>query len=144
MIKRCNGFTMIELVLVMVIVGILSASALPRLNFAGHAAGGCSETVKASIRLAQKLAIAKRATSVTVSVNSDCSVTVGGESYPALSGVSVTNSTSVTFNGQGQPSIGGTPMTAVRTFTITGGDVTRYVCLEAETGYVHEETASCG
>ncbi len=144
MIKRCNGFTLVELVVIIVIISILSAYASSRLNFASHDAGGCAETVKASIRLAQKLAIAKRATPVTVSVALDCAVTVGTESFPALNGVSVINSGSVTFNGQGQPFVGGTLMGGVRTFTISGGDVTRFVCLEAETGYVHEEGASCG
>jgi prepilin-type N-terminal cleavage/methylation domain-containing protein len=140
MIKKCSGFTLIELILVMVLMGILSATALPRLNFSSHSAAGCAETVKASLRLAQKLAIAERASAKLVTVANDCTVSVtGGETYPALTGVSVTNSGSVTFNGLGQPSL-----VTVRTFTISGGDVIRYVCLEPETGYVHEETTSCG
>jgi prepilin-type N-terminal cleavage/methylation domain-containing protein len=138
MIKRCNGFTMIELVMVMVIIGILSAYALPRLNFAGHDANGCAETLKASIRLAQKLAIAQRAAATPVTVTSACAVSVGTDVYPALNGVTVTNFTTVTFNGQGQPSVGDVLTTAVRAFTITGGDVSRVVFLEPETGYVHE------
>ncbi len=135
----CKGFTLIELIVIMVVIGILSATASSRLNFASHDAAGCAETVKASIRLAQKLAIAQRDPAMPVSVGNDCQVAVGGQTYPALTGVSVTNFGIVTFNGLGQPSVA-----AVRTFTISGGDVIRYVCLEAETGYVHEEAASCG
>ncbi len=141
--KRFKGFTLVELVLVMVIMGILSAFAASRLNFASHDAGGCVETVKASIRLAQKLAIAQRALAIPVSVSNACAVTVGTSSYPALKGVSVTSFGTITFNGQGQPALSGVLMTAIRTFIITGGDVTHYVCLEPETGYVHEESASC-
>lgn len=125
--------------MVMVIMSILSAYAAPRLNFSGHSAAGCVETLKASVRLAQKMAIAKRATPVAVTVSSACAVTVGSQSYPALTGVNVTNSGTVTFNGLGQPSVA-----AITTFAVTGGDVTRFVCLEPETGYVHEEAASCG
>lgn len=139
MIKRCNGFTLIELILIIVIVSILAATAMSRLNFNSHAAAGCAETVKASLRLGQKLAVAQRAL-VTVSIGSTCQVTVGSETYPALNGVNVTNSGNVTFNGLGQPS----SIAAIRTFTVSGGDLIRYICLEAETGYVHEEDASCG
>jgi prepilin-type N-terminal cleavage/methylation domain-containing protein len=141
---RNSGFTLIELIVTMVIVSILAAYAYARLNFTSYNTGGCSETVKSSIRLAQKMAIAKRSTALAVSVSGSCAVTVGADSYPALSGVSVTNSGTVTFNGLGQPSVGGTPLAAVRTLTIAGGGVTRFVCLEPETGYVHEESASCG
>jgi len=139
MIKHCKGFTLLELIVIMVVIGILSATVSSRLNFASHDAAGCAETVKASIRLAQKLAIAQRASAMPVSITNGCAVSVGSESYPALNDVSVTNFGIVTFNGLGQPSVA-----AVRTFTISGGDVIRYVCLEAETGYVHEEAVSCG
>jgi MSHA pilin protein MshC len=142
--KRGNGFTLIELVLIMVIMGILSAYAASRLNFASYDANGCAETLKASIRLAQKLAIAQRATPVAVSLTGNCTVAVGGNSYPGFNDVSVTNTGSLTFNGEGQPSFNGTLMASVKTFTITGGTVTNYICLEAETGYVHQEPASCG
>lgn len=141
--KNQRGYTLVELIVMLVVMGILAAYVSAKLDFAAYDAGGCADTVKASIRMAQKLAIAKR-TSSTVSVAGSCAVSVGTESYPALNGVNVTNSGSVVFNGLGQPSVGGTLMTAVRTFTITGGGITRYVCLEAETGYVHEESASCG
>lgn len=155
MSKRCNGFSLIELIVIMVIMGILSVYVSSRINFASHSAAGCVETVKASIRMAQKLAIAQR-NAVTVSVGSACEVTVGGENYPALTGVNVaysdgvsnpedlTNPGDVTFNGLGQPFLDTiTPMTSVRIFIISGGDVIRYVCLEPETGYVHQGVENC-
>lgn len=156
MSKRCNGFSLIELIVIIVIMGILTAYAAARINFASHDAAGCAETVKASIRLAQKLAIAQRVPT-TVSVSRACQVIVGGEIYPALTGVTVTYSGgvanlggvaapgNVTFNGLGQPFVDViTQMTTARIFTISGGDLTRYICLEAETGYVHEGTVNCG
>ncbi|MEE7627861.1 type II secretion system protein [Methylobacter sp. Wu8] len=160
MSKRCNGFSLIELIVIMVIMGILSAYASSRINFTSHSAAGCVETVKASIRMAQKLAIAQRS-AVTVNVGDACEVTVGGENYPALTGVNVaysggvsnpedlTNPGNVTFNGLGQPFLDvaapmlSVPMTSVRIFTISGGDVVRYVCLEPETGYVHQGVENC-
>lgn len=144
MIKRCQGFTMIELVLIMVILGILSASISSRLNFASHDASGYAEIIKSSIRLAQKLAIAKRATavSITFSVNPFGGCTVNGvqvtgeQCDPLPNGVSVTGLSSITFDGLGRPNVN-----AVTTITVSGGDVSRTICLEPETGYVHEEAA---
>lgn len=142
MIKRCKGFSLLELILVMVILGILSAYASSKLNLASHDASGYAEIIKSSIRLAQKLAIAKRTTNtvaVTFPVN-PCSgavvngVQVTGQQCDALpNGVTVTGLSSITFNGLGRPS----PNVAA-TITVTGGDVTRTIYLEAETGYVHE------
>lgn len=150
MIKRCKGFSLLELILVMVILGILSAYASSKLNLASHDASGYAEIIKSSIRLAQKLAIAKRTTNtvaVTFPVN-PCSgavvngVQVTGQQCDALpNGVSVSvivngiNSTSfnISFEGLGRPI-----PNAAATITVSGGDVTRTIYLEAETGYVHE------
>ncbi|MGZ8174110.1 MULTISPECIES: prepilin-type N-terminal cleavage/methylation domain-containing protein [Methylobacter] len=145
MIKRCKGFTMIELILLIVILGILSATVSSRLNFAGHNASGYAEIIKSSIRLAQKLAIAKRATSVSVtfSVNPFGGCTVNGvqvtgeQCDPLPNGVAVNGLGTVTFDGLGRP----TNVAATTTITVSGGDVSRVICLEPETGYVHEETA---
>jgi MSHA pilin protein MshC len=140
MIKHCQGFTMVELVMVMVIVGILSAYASSRLNFASHDASGYAEIVKSSIRLAQKLAIAKRsAHTVTFPVNpcggsSVNGVQVAGEQCdPVPNAVTVSGLSTITFDGLGRPDV--SPLT---TITVSGGDVSRVIFLEPETGYVHE------
>lgn len=142
MIKRCQGFTLVELVMTMVILSILSAYALSRLDFAGHDASGYAEIVKSSIRLAQKLAVAQRQNVTVTNITGD--ISVGGTTNPIPDGVTVNvnppptpTSTSITFNALGRP----ISITAITTITITGGDVSRVICLEPETGYVHEETA---
>lgn len=152
MIKHSHGFTLIELILVIVLMTILSAYMAAKLNFASYDADGCAETLKASLRLGQKLAVAQRTSGTTVApraqvnlvLSNTCGITVGATTYPALHGVSVTPVGTVSFDGLGQPYISAVLMAVVRTFTITGGGVSRYVCLEAVTGYVHEESASCG
>jgi hypothetical protein len=136
-------------------MGILSAYASSRIDFASHSAAGHAEIIKSSIRMAQKLAVAQRTTvTVNFAVN-PCNdspadgVQVTGEQCDLLpNGVTVTiltNSgtppptalTTVTFDGLGRP----TNVTAMTTITVSGGgDVNRVICLEPETGYVHEET----
>jgi MSHA pilin protein MshC len=141
--KSCSGFSMIELIVIIVIAGILTVSATSRLNFAGHDAAGYAEIVKSSIRLAQKLAIARRSTvTINFSVN-PCNglevngIQVTGEQCDTLpNGVSVTGPNSVTFDGLGRPNV-----IAVTAITVSGGDVSRVICLEPQTGYVHEETS---
>lgn len=143
MINRCQGFTLVELVVTMVIMGILSAYVSSRLNFAGHDASGYAEIVKSSIRLAQKLAVAQRAAhTVTFPVN-PCNgspvngVQVAGEQCdPVPNGVAVSGLSTIIFDGLGRPDV-----SAVTTITVSGGDVSRVICLEPETGYVHEKTA---
>jgi MSHA pilin protein MshC len=125
---------------IIVIMGILSAYALPQLNFAEHDASGYAETVKSSIRLAQKLAVAQRAAhTVTFPVN-PCNgspvngVQVAGEQCdPVPNGVTVSGLSVITFDGLGRPDVG--VLTAI---TVSGGNVSRVIFLEPETGYVHE------
>jgi MSHA pilin protein MshC len=153
--KSCSGFSMIELIVIIVIAGILTVSATSRLDFASHDAAGYAEIIKSSIRLAQKLAIAQR-TTVTVNFEvNPCNGSlvngvqvVGEQCDPLPNGVTVTiltNSgeppptalTNITYDGLGRP----TNITAMTTITVSGGDVSRVICLEPETGYVHEETS---
>lgn len=59
--RRCHGFTLVELVVVMILLGILAVMVLPRLanNMAFSEAGFHSEVV-AALRYAQKSAVSHR------------------------------------------------------------------------------------
>ena len=139
--RAAAGFTLTELVVVIVIATILSAFAISRINTQSFNTEGFANGAAAMVRYAQKIAISQRRNvTVTVTGNS-VSLTypdLGGAAVhkppgtddftlSAPSGVTIAN-TSFTFSALGRPSAGGT-------IAVTG-DVTRTITIEAETGYV--------
>jgi len=146
---RVHGFTMVELVVIMVIIGFLAAIVMPR--FIGNdafASRGFYDEAQSVVRYAQKTAIAWRrpvyvcitSSSVSAGTVSDCSSLVAhpltGDplTSTAPSGVTLTPA-SFSFDGGGRPS-----PNAQTTITFTSGiagDPARQIVVEAETGYVH-------
>lgn len=150
------GFTLMELVVVLVIVSILGAMALPR--FVGGSSFdvfGFTEQLAQTLRYAQKAAQSSRRT-LCVSVapagislsraatagTASCTVALPDpvrgsvQPLPVPSGVSVT-SIVIRYNALGQPvSSTNTVITARQDITIVG-EHTRQIQIEGETGYVH-------
>jgi MSHA pilin protein MshC len=132
-----RGFTLTELVVVIVLVGILAVAALPRMfDSAGFQSHGAAEQVKAALRYGQKVAIAQRgAVSVVISsaATSDCgTVLVGGNVNCVIADSVAVPAKTVTFNALGQPAPNAADSVVVGT---PPNDTT--ITIEAETGYVH-------
>ncbi|MFA9275653.1 MAG: GspH/FimT family pseudopilin [Candidatus Aquirickettsiella gammari] len=153
-----RGFTMVELILVIVIFGILSAIAIPRFTArVEFDARGFFDQTKNMVRYAQKTAIAQRRavwvqasqadgiiclTYVAVNVNCQndggAPVRMPGELAwfvrTAPAGVSFGGSLPFAFNALGQPN-----PNAEWTLTLYQGGSTAVgtIRVEAETGYVH-------
>lgn len=146
-----SGFTMIELIVMMIVIGIMAVVVLPRFDLLkGFDEVGYRDKVKATLEYARKSAVAMRR-QVRVSVN-DSGLTVEFQKQtPELEGIaawsalnlpgSATNtfaapngislapaSATIVFDALGRPD-------AAKAFTVSGGGGT--ISVEAETGYVH-------
>lgn len=151
---RSHGFTLIELVMVILILGVLAVFIAPRFDPRDYAARGFHDETLALLRYAQKTAIAQRRTvcvaftadSATLSIapvaatNTCTGVLVGpggepagnitarvGAAYQAVPGAAFF------FNPLGQPS-----QALALQVTQTGVAIGMTVTVEAETGYVHD------
>lgn len=141
--NRPQGFSLIELIVVMVIAGILAALAIPRFTDSESKAAWFHEQVKAAVRYAQRQAVAQRRC-VFVSVTAAQVQLAYGDAGCANPATPLTQITTgvayelnaptgvamdpvvFSFDGLGRPS------GAVLTFDVAGRPVT----VTAETGYV--------
>ncbi|MBI3284302.1 MAG: prepilin-type N-terminal cleavage/methylation domain-containing protein [Burkholderiales bacterium] len=149
--QNIQGFTLIELIMVMVLVGILAVAVIPR--FADRKtfdARGFYEQSIEMLRYAQKTAIAQRrevfvnitASTICLTYAADAACSGGNnvlnpadqQSFvkTAPAGVSFSAALSFSFTALGRP----TPNNAYLV-NISGDGVTRSITVERETGYVH-------
>jgi MSHA pilin protein MshC len=154
-----SGFTLIELIMVIVLMGVLAVVAAPRIfNSKDIKARGLQDETQAYLRYAQKTAIAQRRTvcvtfgsnAVTVSIASapatfDCAAAGALKGPKGDTPVTVTAKSGVAyastpaafnFDGLGQPITSAGAAVGKQTIQVTGA--AQSITVETATGYVHE------
>lgn len=155
---RPDGFTLVELVIVMIVIAVLAFVALPRLSLLnGYDEIGYADRVKATIQFARKAAVAQRRT-VTVTIDaSDVTLAIqpnvpevaatatvglvlptsdrscGGATNKVChpNGVTLTPAGAIVFDAQGRATAG------FGIYTVAGTTSTTPFTVESDTGYVH-------
>lgn len=139
------GFTLTELLVVIIVATVLSAYALSRINTVEFDNEGYANRATAMMRFAQKLAVSQRRNVRVAIASNSLSLCYGTTScsggsvleppgtnafaYAAPSGVTISGS-AFWFDALGRPSAGGV-------VTVTDGTTPRSITIETETGYVH-------
>ena len=150
-LRKIRGFTLIELIMVIVLMGVLSVFVAPTLfNSNDFNARGFHDQTLAFLRYAQKSAIAQRRTvcvsfslnrlsltmdadGITLTGSNGCEATLTAPSGGTLNARGAAQYSSlpsvIVFSALGQPGAG-------QTIQVSG--VTKQIVIEAVTGYVHE------
>jgi MSHA pilin protein MshC len=156
--RRHSGFTMVELIAMMLIIGVMAVVALPRLDMLrSFDEAGYRDKVRATLEYARKSAVAQRrnvrvtlaGNNLTLTIDNDIPEGGAAATYPralalpvpdracggatnqicAPSGITLSGTATLSFTALGAPSTAGT-------YTVTGGSA-HTITVEAETGYVH-------
>jgi len=146
-----DGFTLIELIVILMLTGILAVTALPRLlDSRVMDDRGFHDTTLAALRYAQKAAIAKRRTVCLTFTTTSVTARVASGDPPStvcdtdLIGPNGTQP--YTVMARGSSAYTGTPTAfsfsalgqAGQSQTIQVANVANSITVEAATGYVHE------
>jgi MSHA pilin protein MshC len=147
-----GGFTLVELIAVLLLLGILGMFVAPRIDISFFREQGFYQQAQAATRFAQKLAISSGCVTRVQISNAGCTVTwnvcapasgnnisnpaTGLNDFCANSDGTVPAAADISFDAIGRPVNSATPTTLLATQNVTING--RTLRVEAQTGYAHE------
>ena len=143
-----NGFTLIELVIVLALIGAMAAIALPRWAPSDTTVGAQADRLARDLRHAQSMAMTQGrtltvdiqpATAYRVIDGSSMTVTDPATQQPfqvTLDNNVTLNGTDTGFDSLGRPVSAGALLPASRVFTLSGSSTTATVTVSAVTGFI--------
>ena len=125
-----RGFTIIELIMVVVLIGILAVSVVPKfMDTSAISLQGGAAMVAADIRYTQELAMSTHSPKTITFTTSDTFYTVNSQTMNLPSRVSISSGATFTFNSLGEPTTGGGSSVEIQ-----AGSSTKSITVESYTG----------
>jgi MSHA pilin protein MshC len=129
-VANSRGFTLVELIMVVVLIGILAVSIVPKfVDTSAISLLGGAAMVEADIRYTQELAMSTYSPKTITFATNDTFYTVNSQTMNLPSRVSISSGATFTFNSLGEPTTGGGQITTV-------GGSTKTITVESYTGRV--------
>ena len=131
-VSDSTGFTIIELMMVVVLIGILAVSFVPKfLDTSAISLVGGAAMAAADIRYTQELAMGTHSSKTIVFTTSNTYYTIGAQNVDLPSKVSISSGATFTFNSLGEPTTGGGS-----SVSLSAGAETKTITVEDYTGRV--------
>ena len=127
-----QGFTLVELILVVVLISVLSVSFLPKfVDTSSISVAGAAVMAAADIRYTQELAMGSHASRSIVFSAGETYYTVDSKNVNLPSHVSISSGATFTFNSLGEPTSGGGS-----SVTLSAGTEAKTITVDSHTGRV--------
>jgi MSHA pilin protein MshC len=127
-----RGFTLVELIMVVVLIGILAVSIVPKfVDTSAISLLGGAAMVVADIRYTQELAMGTHTPKTITFATNDTFYTVNSQTMNLPSRVSISSGATFTFNSLGEPTAGGGS-----SVTLNAGAETKTITVDNYTGRV--------